>query len=104
VKVREAIMQILTLAQVARLLRLHTSTVYRMVSRGEIPAMKVGRVWRFSKEALDRWLNHGLRPEARGRGHAKSGRKPGDPLLRAIGTLAVGTLSKDIDTGLYGMR
>jgi len=37
-------MQILTLAQVARLLRLHTSTVYRMVSRGEIPAMKVGRV------------------------------------------------------------
>jgi excisionase family DNA binding protein len=95
-------MEVLTLEQVAQLLRLHSSTIYRMAKRGEIPGVKVGRVWRFSKDALDKWLNHGVR---RGRGiggRERPSRKREDPVLRAIGTLAVGTLSKDIDTGLYG--
>jgi len=95
-------MEVLTLHQVASLLQLHSSTIYRMVKRGEIPAVKVGRVWRFSKDALDRWLNHGVRRGAMGRGRERPPGKKGDPVLRAIGTLAVGTLSKDIDTGLYG--
>lgn len=94
--------EILTLEQVAKLLWLHSSTIYRMVKRGEIPAVKVGRVWRFSKDALDKWLNHGVRGGRRIGGRERPARKREDPVLRSIGTLAVGTLSKDIDTGLYG--
>lgn len=95
-------MEVLTLQQVARLLRLHSSTVYRMVKRGEIPAVKVGRVWRFSKDALDTWLSGGIRRGAGVRGRGRPAGKRGDPVLQVLGTLAIGTLSKDIDTGLYG--
>jgi len=94
--------KILTLAQVATLLRLHRSTVYRMVKRGEIPAVKVGRVWRFSQDALDTWLSGGARRNAEPRRHGRPARKQKDPILQAIGILAIGTLSKDIDTALYG--
>jgi excisionase family DNA binding protein len=95
-------MEVLTLEQVAKLLRLHRSTVYRMVKRGEIPALKVGRVWRFSKEALDAWLRGVGRLQARGEARERPTRKREDPVLRAVGSLAIGTLAKDIDTALYG--
>lgn len=96
------IVEVLTLDQVAKLLRLHRSTVYRMVKRGEIPAVKIGRVWRFSKGALDTWLTSGVRLDAGVRGRGRPTRKGKDPVLQVIGTLAIGTLSKDIDTALYG--
>lgn len=97
-------MELLTLEQVAKLLRLHTSTVYRMVKRGKIPAVKVGRVWRFSRDALDKWLNDAGRRAERHRARERSAKKERDPILRTVGILAVGTLSKDIDTGLYGAQ
>ena len=31
-------------------------TVYRLAQRGRLPAIKVGRNWRFKKEILDDWL------------------------------------------------
>lgn len=95
-------MEILTLAQVAKLLRLHRSTVYRMVKQGDIPSVKVGRVWRFSKDALETWLKGGTGRGATLRRRGRPAQKQEDPLLQAIGTLAIGTLSKDIDTALYG--
>ncbi len=50
----------MTVQDVARYLRVHTITVYRMVQRGRIPAIRVGRVWRFRKDHIDRWLvSHG---------------------------------------------
>lgn len=46
----------LTVAEAAAYLRLHRSTVSRLVSRGAIPHRMVGRVPRFSRQALSRWL------------------------------------------------
>ena len=37
----------LTVEQVAVLYSLHPKTVQRMARRGELPAFKIGRVWRF---------------------------------------------------------
>jgi excisionase family DNA binding protein len=31
------------------------STVYKLVREGKIPAQKVGRHWRFLKDAVDAW-------------------------------------------------
>jgi excisionase family DNA binding protein len=45
----------LTLAEVAQFLRVHPSTVYRMLKRHDIPAFKVGSDYRFTKEAIERW-------------------------------------------------
>jgi excisionase family DNA binding protein len=95
-------MKVLTLEQAARLLRLHPSTVYRMVKRGEIPAVKIGRVWRFSTETLQDWLRDRAGGDMGVRKRERSLGKREDPILRVMGTLAIGTLTKDIDTALYG--
>ena len=46
----------MTVEEVARYLRVHTMTIYRLIQRGDLPAMRVGRGWRFKKDQIDRWL------------------------------------------------
>ena len=43
--------------EVARYLGVVPDTIYRKARRGEIPAVKMGKMWRFPKETLDKWLN-----------------------------------------------
>ncbi len=45
--------QVMTAAEVAAYLKLDHTTVQRMAARGELPAVKMGRHWRFKKEAID---------------------------------------------------
>ena len=46
---------IMTMDEVCEFLRVHKSTVYRMLKRGLMPAFKVGSDWRFSRARLDEW-------------------------------------------------
>jgi excisionase family DNA binding protein len=45
-----------TVKDVARYLSFRPETIREMARRGELPAVKLNRVWRFSKEKLDVWL------------------------------------------------
>ena len=47
---------VLTIDELAEYLRIPKSTLYKLAQEGKIPAQKVGRHWRFRKEAIDRWL------------------------------------------------
>ena len=47
---------IMTVEEVARYLRVHAMTVYRMIQRGDLPALRVGRGWRFKKDQIEKWL------------------------------------------------
>ena len=49
--------QVMNVDEVARYLGVVPDTIYRKARRGEIPAVKMGKIWRFPKEALDKWLN-----------------------------------------------
>lgn len=49
--------EILTLPDVARLLKVADKTVYTMAQRGEIPAFKVRGQWRFRRLDLDNWID-----------------------------------------------
>ena len=49
-------MELLTVAEAAKLLRIKRSTLYTWAYRKYIPSQKVGGALRFNKEALDRWL------------------------------------------------
>jgi excisionase family DNA binding protein len=42
--------------QAARMLKLHPVTVREMASRGAIPGLKIGKVWRFRASSLDEWV------------------------------------------------
>lgn len=46
----------LTLKEVARYLHVVPLTVYRMIDRGDLSAVKVGRVWRIRKQDLQAYL------------------------------------------------
>lgn len=48
--------EILTLPEVAQLLKVAEKTVYTMAQRGEIPAFKVRGQWRFKRVDIDRWI------------------------------------------------
>ena len=42
--------------QAAKLLQIHPKTLQRMARNGELPAVQIGRLWRFRASALNRWL------------------------------------------------
>jgi len=49
--------EILTLPEVAQLLKVAEKTVYTMAQKGELPAFKVGGQWRFRRADLDAWID-----------------------------------------------
>ncbi len=49
-------MPLLTLDELANYLRITEKTVYRLLERKSVPALRVGRQWRFDQEAIDGWL------------------------------------------------
>jgi excisionase family DNA binding protein len=49
--------QFMTVEEVAKYLQLHPQTIARMAQRGELPAVKIGRHWRFRKDVLDTFLD-----------------------------------------------
>lgn len=48
--------QIMTPKEAAKYLGFHLVTVYRLLKKKEIPAVKIGGQWRFKKDILDAWL------------------------------------------------
>jgi excisionase family DNA binding protein len=47
--------KILTVVEVSEFLRLHPTTVYRLLRKGELPAFKIGGGWRVNQHDLDLW-------------------------------------------------
>ena len=50
--------EVLNVNDLAGYLDIPKSTIYKLVREGEIPARKVGRHWRFLKDAVDGWLGN----------------------------------------------
>jgi excisionase family DNA binding protein len=48
--------ELITAGELAAYLRVHTITICRLATRGEIPCFRVGRGWRFDKKTVDIWL------------------------------------------------
>ncbi len=57
----------LTTEEVLEYLQVNLRTVYRLIKAGKIPAVRVGRQWRFRKRDIDAWLD-----SQRPRGGARS--------------------------------
>ena len=48
--------EVLTTAEVAEILRLSVKKVGEMIRNGELPAMRIGGVWRVRRESLKEWM------------------------------------------------
>ena len=63
--------EILTLEEVAHYLRLKPQTIYKWAQERRIPAVKLGKEWRFRKSILDRWLDQQMLSEDSGFSHLR---------------------------------
>ena len=50
--------RVLTVRELAGYLRVHQTTVYRLLREQKLPAFRVGSDWRFNREAIERWMIH----------------------------------------------
>jgi excisionase family DNA binding protein len=48
--------EVLTIEELSEYLKIPKSTLYKLVREGSVPCQKVGKHWRFHKEAIDDWL------------------------------------------------
>ncbi len=52
---------VLTSGQVAEILVLHRQTIQSMITRGELPAVKAGKLWRIAPEDVWPFVPPGIR-------------------------------------------
>ena len=61
--------RMLTVRDLAVYLRLSQAVVYKLARAGQVPALRVGKSWRFKKELIDDWIQrqagqHGMELQA----------------------------------------
>jgi excisionase family DNA binding protein len=49
--------EILTIDEVAEYLRLTPQTIYKWAQEKRIPAVKLGKEWRFRRSVIDKWFD-----------------------------------------------
>ncbi len=49
--------RLLRVSEVADYLRVHPSTVYRMLKNRQIPAYRIGNDWRFDRDKIEEWID-----------------------------------------------
>jgi excisionase family DNA binding protein len=55
-RVDSSMAELLTTNQVQELLSVDRTTIYRMAQGGQLPAIRVGKQWRFDQAEIERWL------------------------------------------------
>lgn len=68
---RETLPDVMTFEEVMAYLRIPRSSLYKLAQEGKIPSQKVGRHWRFRRQAIHRWLEGGpIKSQSEARGYA----------------------------------
>lgn len=58
--------EILTIREVAELLKINEKTVYKLAAGGKIPGFKVGGSWRFGRKEIADWIKRKIEEQQRG--------------------------------------
>ncbi len=71
--------EILTIKELSEHLRVHPTTIYRLLRQGKLPGFRIGSNWRFNRATIKEWekLQSSLTRAASTRGRSK-GPKKGD--------------------------
>ena len=48
--------EFLTIKELTADLHVHRMTIYRFLRKGQFPGFRVGHIWRFRREEVDRWM------------------------------------------------
>ena len=88
----------LTTKDVQALINVDRSTIYRMAESGKLPAVKVGRQWRFPAEAIQAWLSGDAAPS--------SLPKPGEPVFGELADMLIPGVARplaDLVASIFGV-
>jgi excisionase family DNA binding protein len=47
---------VLTVNELSDYLKVHPTTIYRLLKAGQLPGFRIGSDWRFNVEEIERWL------------------------------------------------
>ena len=47
--------KVITIGELSEYLRVHRSTLYRLLKNGQLAGFKIGSDWRFNVETIDQW-------------------------------------------------
>ena len=72
----------LTTEEVLEYLHINLRTVYRLIKAGKIPAVRVGRQWRFRKRDIDAWLDGKVAPTLEREPSARAQGRTGSATIR----------------------
>ena len=72
--------EILTISELSTHLRVHPTTIYRLLREGRIPGFRVGSAWRFSRAAIEVWEHGQVGPIDGGASADPSGKQKGASL------------------------
>ena len=65
--------EVMKIDELAAYLQVAKSTLYKLTQEGKVPGQKVGKHWRFHKQAIDAWLqqrSRNLDPDIEGHADA----------------------------------
>jgi len=48
--------EVMTIEELAEYLKVSKSSLYKLAQKGKVPGQKVGKHWRFHREAIDAWI------------------------------------------------
>lgn len=71
--------RIMTTREIAEYLNLNQVTVCKYAAEGRIPAIRIGKVWRFDRDAVDAWVGSDKTHRKDGRGGAGKANTPVKP-------------------------
>jgi excisionase family DNA binding protein len=54
--------KVMTVREVSAYLKVHPSTIYRLLKHNQIPAFQVGSDWRFNVESINSWCLQQVKP------------------------------------------
>ncbi len=62
----DGVTRLMTIQDVAAYLQLSKAKIYRMARSREIPAIRIGKSWRFRRQSIEDWLHRSNASEAHG--------------------------------------
>jgi len=62
--------EILTVQEVCDYLRIAKPTLYRYVRSNDLPGFKMGKMWKFHRSSIDKWVQEKVEEDVKSRGKA----------------------------------
>jgi excisionase family DNA binding protein len=89
--------EIMTTQEMAKYLKVHQITISKLAGEGKIPAIRIGRVWRFDKIAIDKWIRRSQKNDIKKEKKVSSGDTNSKKIKRRQKGIKIAASTNDIE-------